>query len=96
MVVSGIKPISLLSSTFLSYLISKFVRFFQRLWMIFYFIARLPKETQGFLNAGPADSFSTEGTLITEITFGANIDPEDRFPGYGLYKVVHKRGEEKN
>ena len=64
--------------------------------MIFYFIARLPKETQHFLNAGPADSFSTEGTLITEITFGANIDPEDRFPGYGLYKVVHKRGEEKN
>ena len=52
------------------------------------------QETQGFLNAGPADSFPNEGTLITEITFGANIDPEERFPGYGLYKVVHNTGEE--
>jgi len=45
--------------------------------------------------SGPADSFSTEGTLITEITFGANIDPEDRFPGYGLYKVPCVEGSEK-
>ena len=38
---------------------------------------------------GPEGSFPNpgEGTLITEITFEANVDPEDRFPGYGLYKV---------
>ena len=94
MVVSGIKPGSpFLSSTFLPYLISKFV-WFSKIVNDVYEIARTPKETQGFLNAGPADSFPTEGTLITEITFGANIDPEERFPGYGLYKVVHNTGEE--
>ena len=38
---------------------------------------------------GPEGSFPNpgEGTLITEITFEANVYPEDRFPGYGLYKV---------
>ena len=38
---------------------------------------------------GPEGSFPNpgEGTLITEITFEANVDPDDRFPGYGLYKV---------
>ena len=38
---------------------------------------------------GPEGSFPNpgEGILITEITFEANVNPEDRFPGYGLYKV---------
>ena len=38
---------------------------------------------------GPEGSFPNpgEGTLISEITFEANVDPDDRFPGYGLYKV---------
>ena len=42
---------------------------------------------------GPAGSFPnpSEGVLISEITFEANIEPEDRFPGYGLYKVAPKR-----
>ena len=54
-----------------------------------YQIARLPKESQGFIISGPPDSFpSTEGTLVTEIDFEANIEPEERFSGYGLYKVV--------
>ena len=43
--------------------------------------------------AGPSGSFPnpSEGVLISEITFEANIEPEDRFPGYGLYKVAPKR-----
>ena len=46
-----------------------------------------------YIVAGPAGSFPnpSEGVLISEITFEANIEPEDRFPGYGLYKVAPKR-----
>ena len=46
-----------------------------------------------YIVTGPAGSFPnpSEGVLISEITFEANIEPEDRFPGYGLYKVAPKR-----
>merc|ERR1719209_203805 len=46
--------------------------------------------------SGPPDSFpTTEGILITGIEFEANIDPEERFPGYGLYKVPCVEGSDK-
>jgi len=49
------------------------------------------------LVSGPEGSFPNpgEGTLITEIKFEANIDPDDRFPGYGLYKVPCIEGSDK-
>ena len=57
MVVSGIKPGSpFLSSTFLPYLISKFVWFLEIVNDV-YEIARVPKETQGFSTQGQLTLF---------------------------------------